>query len=264
VAIPSKTLLQLRTLARQLSDNEHTDFVSDSELNTYINLGAQELYDIFAQAHGQEFFLKTFQIQVTAPVNAYTLPDDFHVLKGVDYRDAAFPESSTTEVFGMDRIVITTYDVLREEVADAVPLRPYMFNERHSGSDEERYRDTRLSRPRMRFRVFSEDITVDDSGEDGVVTNAAHRIRLQPVENGYILVWYIPVAPVLASDTDVLVGFHGYEEYPAIYAALRCARKAEEDWTGFAADLMAMRTRIEAMAGLRDMGHPTRVQDFEG
>ena len=257
MAIPSKTLLQLRTLARQLSDNEYTDFVSDSELNTYINLGAQELYDIFAQAHGQEFFLKTYEIQVTAPINVYTLPDDFHTLKGVDYRDSAFPGKTT----GTDPVSI--FDVITEEVGDAVPLRPYMFNERHSGSDEERYRDTRLSRPRMRFRVFSENVQ-SISGMEIVGEDMVHRIRLQPVENGYILVWYIPVAPTLSSDSDSLAGFHGYEEYPAIYAALRCARKAEEDWSSYAADLLAMRTRIETMAGMRDMGHPNRVQDFEG
>lgn len=262
MAAPTKTLLQLRTLARQLSDMTNSTFVTDEEMDTYINLGLQELHDLFAEAMGQEFFLKTYEITLSPPTNVYDLPDDFHLLRGVDYSQSPFPSATTTS--GTDPLTTTTYQVITEEKRDAFPLLPYMFSERHHWGEEP---ESRLRKPAMRFRVFTENVrTLVTSGMEEVsdTTEPLHRIRFSPIQSGYALIWYIPVAPTLAENTDTVVGFHGYEEYPALYAAMRALIKEESDASGVATMLLSMQARIRKMAGVRDVGHPERVQDFGG
>lgn len=273
--IPTKTLAELRTLARQLSDMENSTFISDSEFNTYLNLGLQELYDLFAEVHGQEFFLKTQTIQLQSDINVYTLADDFHVLKGVDWLDTAPPSvthwilddgsrSNTAPPFG------STYDEVALWVPDRIfpdstaPLKPYMFFDRHQGNLVDQG-TRRVDRERMHFRIFTEQVSRLSvaGGEAGLTTiGYEHRIRLNPLGSGWILVWYIPSPPSLSTDTDVVVGFHGYEEYVSLYAAIRALRKEESDWGSLMADLEAMKTRIRNMGSNRDMGHPSRVQDM--
>jgi hypothetical protein len=238
----------------------HSTFVTDAEMSTYINLGVQELYDLFAEAMGQEFFLKTYEITLAPPTNVYDLPDDFHLLRGVDYSDSPFP----TRVFSDGAGGTYTHDVPIEEKQDAYPILPYMFFERHSLRDTE---ESRLRRPNMRFRVFTEMVTtLITSGMEIISTSTDpfHRIRFTPVCSGYVLVWYIPIAPTLSEDEDIVTGFHGYEEYPALYAAQRALIKEESDPSGVTAMLLSMQARIRTMAGVRDVGHPERVQDFQG
>lgn len=241
----------------------NSNFVTDAELNTYINLGLQELHDLFAEAMGQEFFLKTYEITLSPPTNVYDLPDDFHLLRGVDYSQTPFP-TSTRVVEGISFTGTYTHDVILEEKRDAFPILPYMFSERHTWGEEP---ESRLRRPPMRFRVFTENVSFFLEGE--VLDNPSgiypqHRIRFTPIQSGYALVWYIPIAPFLSADTDTVTGFHGYEEYPALYAAMRALIKEESDASGVATMLASMQSRIRKMAGVRDVGHPERVQDFGG
>lgn len=278
MAIPTKTRLQLRTLARQLSDMENSSFVSDAELNTYLNLGAQELYDLFAEVHGQEFFLKTQSIQLESGINVYDLADDFHVLKGVDWLKSAPPEptyyvlgdgsrSNTSPGLGSSYDEISLWVPDRTFPEDTVPIKPYTFFERHDGVANEihGYPDMAVD-DRMRFRVFTEQrnrLGISGGEISLNVTEFVHRIRFNPLGSGYVLVWYIPSPPSLDADTDVLVGFHGYEEYVSLYAAIRALRKEESDISWLTADLEAMKARIRNMGSYRDMGHPSRAQDMD-
>ena len=82
----SLTLLQLRTMIRQRCDMVNSTFVTDAELNSYINQSAYELYDILIEKYGDEYFLK-----LPAPTGTfdgtsltYALPSDFYKLLGVD------------------------------------------------------------------------------------------------------------------------------------------------------------------------------------
>lgn len=289
--IPTKTLAELRTLARQLSDMENSTFISDSEFNTYLNLGLQELYDLFAEVHGQEFFLRTQRIQLQDDIAVYDLNDDFHVLKGVDWLDEEPPPDRYDYDIEGGVVVRYPYGTLTPSILNpttysritwvpdglfsdsTVPLKPYMFFERHQGNLVDQG-TRRVDRERMRFRVFTEQHedttkTYTAGGEElppGVTTVTTspfvHRIRFNPKGSGWVLVWYIPSPPSLSSDTDVVVGFHGYEEYVSLYAAIRALRKEESDWGSLMADLEAMKTRIRNMGSNRDMGHPSRVQDM--
>lgn len=82
----SISLLELRTQARQMADMEDNEFVSNSELNNYINFAISELHDILVESYGSEYFLSS-TTGTTAPDTAdYALPSDFYKLRGVDVK----------------------------------------------------------------------------------------------------------------------------------------------------------------------------------
>lgn len=80
----SITLAELRTQARQRSDMESSDFVSDSELTAYINASIAELQDILIQAYGSDYYVSTYLFNTASGVESYALPSDFYKVVGVD------------------------------------------------------------------------------------------------------------------------------------------------------------------------------------
>lgn len=103
-----RTLLELRDEVRQRADMENSQFVSDAELDRYINESISELYDLIIESAAQEYYLDTYTINTVSGRDTYSLPSDFYVLKGVDAD------------LGATR---------------PVPIRPYMLNERHREMD---------------------------------------------------------------------------------------------------------------------------------
>ncbi len=80
------TLTQLRSQARDLADMQNNEFVSDSELNNYINFAIAELHDLLVESYGDEYFLSYETGSTSANTADYDLPTDFYKLKGVDMR----------------------------------------------------------------------------------------------------------------------------------------------------------------------------------
>ena len=80
----SVTLLQLRNRSRQRADMENSDFVSDSELTTYINGSIAELHDLLVASYGSDYFLSSHTLTTVAGTESYALPADFYKLMGVD------------------------------------------------------------------------------------------------------------------------------------------------------------------------------------
>ena len=79
------TLAQFKTRAREASDQEGSLFVSDSELTTYINSSAQELYDLLVSSF-TDLYTTLSASQTPTVTAAITLPADFYKLRGVDYQ----------------------------------------------------------------------------------------------------------------------------------------------------------------------------------
>lgn len=89
---PKMTLAQLRTAARQRADMVYSQFVSDSELNSYINASYYELYDLLVQKYGNDYFMKEYSFELQNNVSQYPLPADFFKLLGVDLQISAGPD----------------------------------------------------------------------------------------------------------------------------------------------------------------------------
>lgn len=80
------TLSELRTASRQRSDMQSSNFITDDELNSYINQSYFELYDILVQKYGDNYYVASPSPITTDGTNyLYDLPTDFYKLIGVDY-----------------------------------------------------------------------------------------------------------------------------------------------------------------------------------
>ena len=79
------TLLELRTATRQRADMVNSQFISDSELNSYINQSYFELYDLLCQKYGNDYYVGSPYSFVTDGASQFfSLPGDFYKLLGVD------------------------------------------------------------------------------------------------------------------------------------------------------------------------------------
>lgn len=79
------TLTQLQTAIRQRCNFENSQFVTDTELTSYINQSYFELYDLIVQKYGDNYYVQTPYVFTTDGVTQfYPLPSDFYKLLGVD------------------------------------------------------------------------------------------------------------------------------------------------------------------------------------
>lgn len=76
------TLLNLRDRARSRADMEDSSFVSDPELDAWINQGYMELYDIVVSAF-EDYFTTSTTFTISSG-NTQALPATFYKLRGLD------------------------------------------------------------------------------------------------------------------------------------------------------------------------------------
>jgi hypothetical protein len=81
--LPFMTLSELRTAARQRGDFIGDAFISDSELNSYLNESLYGLYDLLVSSWGADYFVEEYEFTTTT-AETYALPSDFYKLLGVD------------------------------------------------------------------------------------------------------------------------------------------------------------------------------------
>ncbi len=218
------TLLQLRTQARQRADLENSQYVTDTELNGYINNSVAELYDHLIGAYDSDYFIESIAFNSVGGQVDYPLPDGtlysaakpFYKLRGVDARINS---------------------------ANYFSLRPFNFNERNRNED---FAWSTLNGPLVRYRMVGSNL------------------RFSPAPDGItpIRVWYIPLAPVLAADEDILQDLNAYSEYVVVDAAIKCRIKEELEIQTLEAVKMQLKQRIEQMAQNRDAGNPESVSDI--
>ena len=81
----TRTLVQLRTEARQRADMENDDsFVSDAELTRMVNQSIKELYDLLIQYQDHAYYATSTTATMTPGTASYALPSTFYRLLGVD------------------------------------------------------------------------------------------------------------------------------------------------------------------------------------
>jgi hypothetical protein len=83
-SMASVQLSTLRTRVRSWVDMIGSTFVSDSEMNTAINSGLDELYDVIVSNFGDDYYVSSSALNTVAGTSAYALPSDFYKLLGVD------------------------------------------------------------------------------------------------------------------------------------------------------------------------------------
>ncbi len=79
----SVTLQFLRDQSRARADMEQSGFISEAELDAYINSGAQELYDLLTTKF-EDYYLTDVELPAVGPDYVIDVPADFYKLRGVD------------------------------------------------------------------------------------------------------------------------------------------------------------------------------------
>jgi hypothetical protein len=87
----TRTLAQLRTEARQYADMESSAFVSDAEVDRYVNQGLAELWHVLVQAD-MDRYLSSTEIATTAGTYEYTVPADFASARTLERRESSGSE----------------------------------------------------------------------------------------------------------------------------------------------------------------------------
>lgn len=230
------TLLAVRTAARQRADMVNSLFLTDAEFNANIQASYQELYGLLVQKFGDNYFVAgtpDLWYQFTTTTSAgYILPDGSSSYK---LSDALTTAPAFFKLLGVDLYTGAA-------VNPWVTLKPFMFQERNQWSAQasaiRRYAN-------MRYRLFG---------------NYLHLIP-QPQSGLVLRVFYVPRLTVPASDSDVLDGVNGWEEFIVIDAAIKALQKEESDCSVLLAQKAAIIARLEAEAENRDAGSPQRVAD---
>ena len=78
------TLAELRVRCRQRSNMEKSPFISEPELNAYINSSFAELYDLLVSKF-EDYYTTTSTFTISSG-NTEALPSDFYKLRGVDFQ----------------------------------------------------------------------------------------------------------------------------------------------------------------------------------
>ncbi len=216
------TLLELRDGARQRADRTGSDFVTDLELNSYINSEIAELKDLLIGAYDSDYDVQTVEFQTSASTANYALPN------GTNY--SAAPEFY--KLRGVD---------IKLNNADWTSLRPFNFNERNRTADW-----SVSDGPNVRYRLVGTNLMFTPAPD------AAYDVKL----------WYIPVATKLTANADVLRDLNQYSEYVMVGAAMKMLVKEETDASALASIKLDLRKRIVEMAQNRDAGQPEAISDI--
>lgn len=76
----TRTLLEMRTEARQRAEMENSTFVTDAELTRYINTAANKLYGKLVAARGDAYYATTATTVTVAGTATVALPSAFYKL----------------------------------------------------------------------------------------------------------------------------------------------------------------------------------------
>jgi hypothetical protein len=216
------TLSTIRQRCRERADMTSSEFVTDDELNFYINQSISELHDMLIQSYGADYYVKNQTFQTVGQQEAYDLStiitdDDFYKLRAVD-----------AKLNGDDWFT----------------LQRFNFNERnrfqHFGVWDY------LGITNVRYRLVGNEI----------------RFVPIPDRDVSIRLWYVPRAVTLADDADTYNDFNGWIEYVIVDCAIKMLNKEESDVTVLLREKDLLKRRIEEVANNRDAGQPESIQDI--
>ena len=272
------SLNDLRDRSRQRSDMVNNNFVTDAELNGYLNNSWAELYDILVSKYQVDYFLTSSSISITSGTSSYDLPADFYKARGVD-------------------LIINT--------DQSTPLRRYTFADRTRDSLVRYARD-------VKYRIQANNIVFAPSPSNNTATlwyipkpKKLQSVTPTGISRGSTTTWTVPSTHTFAaSDKINAISFSasdynveqtvssvtgttvvtdldssglsdptiygtleslqdffnaGWQEYVEIDTCIKMMVKEESDVSAFLVLKGQVLNRIEIMAEDRDSGEPTQV-----
>lgn len=106
----------LRTRARRRADMENSTFVTDAEVQDYLNSSIAELHDFMVKSY-EDYFVSEQTYNAPIATGGVNLPDDFYKALGVDYNSGGI--TSTLRAFSFtERNVYNTPFAVIDRLAE--------------------------------------------------------------------------------------------------------------------------------------------------
>lgn len=225
----TSTLATVRQTVRQRADMVNSNFVTDPELNGWINSSYFELYDMLVEAYGDDYFAAQ--------------ADDPYVLT-TDGAKEVFPLPNGTSAYLTPggNTAAAFFKLLGADLkigTDWKPLDKFELAERGRGSGPWQ------QGMRLKYRLQGNFIW----------------FRPRPQAGQQVRLLYIPRMTPLLNDTDVIDGVSGWEEYVVVDCVIKAKVKEESDVSVEISKLNALKKRIQDIAQNRDAGTPMTVAD---
>jgi hypothetical protein len=175
-----KTLLQLRDHVKADLDLEDEDFISDSDINTWLNEGItsaeQQIHTLY-----EDYFLAQDTVTLSSGQNLYDYPSDIYAnkIRKMIFRDGVSNSTSTHLV--------------------------------------RRVRDLLLASERDYFGTNTTNAILQWAPINDSTNGRKIRLFPQSARGGFLDIWYIRNAKVLVADTDVC-DIDEFEKYVVQYA----------------------------------------------
>ena len=101
----------LRTRARRRADMENSTFVSDAEIQDYLNSSISELHDFMVKSY-EDYFVSEQTYNAPIATGGANLPDDFYKALGVDYESGGITSTLRAYSFSDRNVYNTPYAVV--------------------------------------------------------------------------------------------------------------------------------------------------------
>ena len=218
----------MRTRVRSLANMETADasaFVTDTEINQWLDDAIRETYDKLIQARGEDYYAtSSTQTLTVGSSDYYICPAVLGVLPAqLFYRMLEVVVSDTGEAVRVPRFQAGQY--------------AQQVNAGLSGNARDK--------TALRWRLVAND-----------------KVQLLPAPGSAwtLTCHYIPAFVTLASDIAAFDGINGFEDYAILVAARRCLMKEESDTAAIDAEIGKVSARIDMMA-CRDDTEPRTIGD---
>ncbi len=219
-----------------------SNFVTNDEWNIMLNQSSFELYDLLVTKFGEDYFLAPLQVFQTSGQLMYPLPNGTNFLNTNGIPDPnGTPAAACYKVYGVD---LNAYGAAINNATGWVSMSRFNISDRN------------------KYNLFLGAASNTVSGQwcQFQYREMGTNLEILPVNSGqYLRLWYVPLAPQLLLDTDMLpYSYSGWYEYVVVDVAAKAAAKRQ--MYDMAQDLMnkkdALMLRIETTAANRDVGQP--------
>ncbi len=238
-APPSEmSLLELRLRSQECADRVGSQFVVDSEWNSFIRIAMYELYDLLITAYEDLFAQQYVFINTNGTTQNYPVPDGVtNYLGGVYPNGTGTPAPAFYKLAGMDLGINTSNNAW-------VSLFRFDFIERNKHVYPNST-STIYGVYNMRYRLMGNNINIIPT----------------PAGNQQIRMWYSPKLPALLADNNYsTIGYSGWLRYVIVRAAKYALDKEEgSDTSKLDAELAFLKLRIEQTAANRDQGQADTI-----
>lgn len=279
------TLSELRTRALRLADLENSSsWVTNAEVDDYINEAVAKWWDIIASSQAHEWFkewylsqtepdIDTYPLdpapqgwQITTPSQRFHSNTRFYKLLGIDVLDGDLPrlDSGNPKLTRSSSGYISLPRTMRK-----VGLKSFMNNERNWPRDIEGS-DYTWNLVEPRYRISGSVYT--GSGFLGPAASLSSALASQrtayvtfipaPETTYWFRVWYLPHAPLLSADGDSLTTINGWEEYIVADVAAKLLIKEESDPSGALSIKQEVEASIRDSSDEQDVSALDCVQDY--